>query len=94
MKKGGLLLGYTRVSKADDQDNSAQVKALRLAECKWVFDEKASGWPIWKAVYRTLAPPPQHKQNVMPISCGCRETLFSWETFVGRPDRQPTPNEL
>jgi hypothetical protein len=43
MKKGGLLLGYIRVSKADDQDNSAQVKVLRLAGCKWVFDEKASG---------------------------------------------------
>jgi hypothetical protein len=23
MKKGGLLLGYARVSKADDQDNAA-----------------------------------------------------------------------
>jgi DNA invertase Pin-like site-specific DNA recombinase len=43
MKKGGLLLGYARVSKADDQDNAAQVKALRLAGCKRVFEEKASG---------------------------------------------------
>jgi DNA invertase Pin-like site-specific DNA recombinase len=43
MKKGGLLLGYARVSKADDQDNSAQVKALRLAGCKRLFEEKASG---------------------------------------------------
>jgi DNA invertase Pin-like site-specific DNA recombinase len=41
--KGGLLLGYARVSKADDQDNSAQVKALRLVGCKRVFEEKASG---------------------------------------------------
>ena len=42
--KGGLLLGYARVSKADDQDNSAQVKALRLrCGCKRVFEEKASG---------------------------------------------------
>jgi hypothetical protein len=40
MKKGGLLLGYARVSKADDQDNAAQVKALRLAGCKRVFEEK------------------------------------------------------
>jgi hypothetical protein len=31
------------VSKADDQDNAAQVKALRLAGCKRVFEEKASG---------------------------------------------------
>jgi DNA invertase Pin-like site-specific DNA recombinase len=43
MKKGGLLLGYARVSKADDQDNASQVKALRLAGCKRVFEEKASG---------------------------------------------------
>ena len=43
MKKGGLLLGYARFSKADDQDNAAQVKALRLAGCKRVFEEKASG---------------------------------------------------
>jgi DNA invertase Pin-like site-specific DNA recombinase len=43
MKKSGLLLGYARVSKADDQDNAAQVKALRLAGCKRVFEEKASG---------------------------------------------------
>ena len=43
MKKGGLLLGYARVSKADDQDNAAQVKALRLAGCARVFEEKASG---------------------------------------------------
>src|SRR3984957_4528069 len=43
MKKGGLLLGYARASKADDQDNAAQVKALRLAGCKRVFEEKASG---------------------------------------------------
>src|SRR5580704_5031518 len=43
MKKGGFLLGYARVSKADDQDNAAQVKALRLAGCKRVFEEKASG---------------------------------------------------
>jgi DNA invertase Pin-like site-specific DNA recombinase len=43
MKKSGLLLGYARVSKADDQDNAAQVKELRLAGCKRVFEEKASG---------------------------------------------------
>jgi hypothetical protein len=29
MKKAVLLLGYARVSKADDQDTAAQVKALR-----------------------------------------------------------------
>jgi DNA invertase Pin-like site-specific DNA recombinase len=43
MKKGSLLLGYASVSRADDQDNAAQVKALRLAGCKRVFEKKASG---------------------------------------------------
>src|SRR5271166_1596854 len=43
MKKGSLLIGYARVSKADDQDTAAQVKALRQAGCKRIFEEKASG---------------------------------------------------
>ena len=38
-----MLLGYARVSKADDQDTTAQVGALRAASCKRVFEEKASG---------------------------------------------------
>ena len=42
MKKGSLLIGYARVSKADDQDTAAQVKALRQAGCKRIFEEKAS----------------------------------------------------
>jgi DNA invertase Pin-like site-specific DNA recombinase len=43
MKKGALLLGYTRVSRADEQNTAAQVKALRKAGCKRIFEEKASG---------------------------------------------------
>src|SRR5258708_15839728 len=43
MKKGALFVGYARVSKADDQDTVAQVKALRQAGCKRIFEEKASG---------------------------------------------------
>jgi DNA invertase Pin-like site-specific DNA recombinase len=43
MKKGALLLGYTRVSRADEQNTAAQVKALRQAGCKRIFEEKASG---------------------------------------------------
>jgi DNA invertase Pin-like site-specific DNA recombinase len=43
VKKGALLLGFARVSKADDQDTGAQVKALRQAGCKRIFEEKASG---------------------------------------------------
>ena len=43
MKKNGMLLGYARVSKAEDQNTAVQVKALRQAGCKRVFEEKASG---------------------------------------------------
>src|SRR5262250_3127290 len=42
-KSGSLLIGYARVSKADAQDTAAQVKALRQAGCKRIFEEKASG---------------------------------------------------
>src|SRR5215217_1883315 len=39
-----MLLGYARVSKADDsQDTAAQVSALKSAGCKRVFEDKASG---------------------------------------------------
>ncbi len=39
----GLLLGYARVSKGDDQSNAAQLRALRAAGCKRIFEEVASG---------------------------------------------------
>ncbi len=38
-----LLLGYARVSKADDQTNSAQAHALRSAGCHRILEEMASG---------------------------------------------------
>jgi DNA invertase Pin-like site-specific DNA recombinase len=39
-----MLLGYARVSKSDDsQDTAAQVSALTSAGCKRVFEDKASG---------------------------------------------------
>ena len=39
----GLLLGYARVSKSDDQTNTLQAKALRATGCRRVFEETASG---------------------------------------------------
>jgi DNA invertase Pin-like site-specific DNA recombinase len=39
----GMLLGYARVSKGDDQTNLLQAKALRAASCRRVFEEAASG---------------------------------------------------
>ncbi len=39
----GLLLGYARVSKGDEQNNALQAKALRAAGCKRLFEESASG---------------------------------------------------
>jgi DNA invertase Pin-like site-specific DNA recombinase len=38
-----MLLGYARISKADDQDTAAQVDVLKAAGCRRVFEEKASG---------------------------------------------------
>jgi DNA invertase Pin-like site-specific DNA recombinase len=39
----GLLLGYARVSKGDEQSNTLQSKALRTAGCRRLFEEAASG---------------------------------------------------
>ena len=43
MRKDGMLIGYARVSKAEAQDTAIQVKSLRQAGCKRIFEEKASG---------------------------------------------------
>jgi hypothetical protein len=40
---GGVLLGYARVSKGDEQSNVLQTKALRAAGCRRLFEEAASG---------------------------------------------------
>jgi DNA invertase Pin-like site-specific DNA recombinase len=40
---GGALLGYARVSKGDEQNNTLQTKALRAAGCRRLFEEAASG---------------------------------------------------
>jgi len=39
----GVLLGYSRVSKGEEQSNAAQAKALRAAGCRRIFEEAASG---------------------------------------------------
>ena len=38
-----MLIGYARVSKIDQQDTRAQVKALKEAGCTRIFEESASG---------------------------------------------------
>jgi len=40
---GGVLLGYARVSKGDEQSNAVQAKALSAAGCRRIFEEAASG---------------------------------------------------
>ena len=42
-RKAGLLLGYARVSNGDDQNNLLQTKALKVAGCRRLFEEAASG---------------------------------------------------
>src|ERR1700678_990193 len=42
-KRTNMLIGYARVSKIDQQDTRAQVKALKEAGCKRIFEESASG---------------------------------------------------
>src|SRR3546814_13600026 len=37
------LLGYARVSKAEDQDTAPQIEALEAAGCTRVYEEHASG---------------------------------------------------
>lgn len=39
----GMLLGYARVSKGDEQNNALQTNALRAAGCRKLFEEAASG---------------------------------------------------
>lgn len=39
----GVLLGYARVSKGDEQNNVLQTKALKAAGCRRIFEEAASG---------------------------------------------------
>jgi DNA invertase Pin-like site-specific DNA recombinase len=41
--KPGLLLGYARVSKGDEQNNVLQTRALRSAGCTRLFEEASSG---------------------------------------------------
>jgi DNA invertase Pin-like site-specific DNA recombinase len=41
--RNDMLIGYARVSKIDQQDTRAQVKALKEAGCKRIFVESASG---------------------------------------------------
>ena len=38
-----MLLGYARLSKGDEQNNSLQAKALKAAGCRKLFEETASG---------------------------------------------------
>jgi len=42
-KATAVLLGYARVSKSEDQETAPQIRALKKAGCKRVFEEAASG---------------------------------------------------
>ena len=100
MKKGALLLGYARVSKGDDQDTDAQVKALRQAGCKRIFEEKASGgrWhrpELHKALGQLREGrlwkntkgeyPPRKVQSLFPIASGGRLTALFVSKLIDCP---------
>ncbi len=38
-----MKIGYTRISRGDHQDSTAQIEALRAAGCEKIFSEEASG---------------------------------------------------
>ena len=38
-----MLLGYARVSKSEDEETASQIRALKQAGCKKIFEEAASG---------------------------------------------------
>src|SRR5271165_455717 len=42
-KATAMLLGYARVSKSEDQETAPQIRALKQAGCKRIFEETASG---------------------------------------------------
>ena len=42
-RRGGMILGYTRVSKGEQQNAVPQRNALKRAKVERIFDEKASG---------------------------------------------------
>jgi len=54
------LIGYTRVSKGDEQSNAAQARSLAATGCQRVFEEAASGgrWdrPVLHDMLRQLRP--------------------------------------
>src|SRR5258708_20798639 len=43
IKRNKMLIGYARVSKLDQQDTRAQVKALKEVGCKRIFQASAFG---------------------------------------------------
>ena len=54
---GGMLLGYARVSKGDEQNNALQARALKAAGCRKLFEETASGGPLGPAAAAPHARP-------------------------------------
>jgi hypothetical protein len=56
-----MLLGYARVSRSDDQETAPQIRALKEAGCKKVFEETASGGKVGstRAASAARPAPPQ-----------------------------------
>ena len=61
-----MQIGYARVSKREDQDTAAQIKALTKNGCKRIFEEAASGkWSLYTYVCENLRRRPQCAETTL-----------------------------
>jgi len=75
-----MLLGYARVSRSDDQKTAPQLRLLKEAGCKKVFEEVASGgrWERPELCLRVERGwPGQPKAKLSPIFSLLLETGMS-----------------
>jgi hypothetical protein len=99
----GMLLGYARVSKGDEQSNKAQATALRAAGCRRIFGEAASSgrWDR-PELHRMLDQLREGDVVVVWIACRGRSKMccISWSgsatrapAFARSPRRSTPPRQ-
>jgi len=75
-RAGGLLLGYARISKGDEQNNALQTQALRGAGCRRLFEDAYA--PDLAPVLRTSW------FKVSRSGSGRRAVLYGGSSLFGR----------